>query len=85
MRVCQWAPAANDILDALATLGYKPLKPPASGRAAKDSAAGAEADVTAGQSSAQLQLLNIALLLQLLRSICRAKVLSHFKLLKSVS
>ena len=71
VRVTDWAPGANDILDALTQLGYRTAHTPANGRQAKSAAGKQEAPQ---ESSAEPQLLNLALLLRLLRAVCQAKV-----------
>ncbi|KAK9906748.1 hypothetical protein WJX75_007312 [Coccomyxa subellipsoidea] len=70
VRVTEWAPGANDILDALTQLGYRTARTPANGRQAKSAAGKQEAPQ---ESSAEPQLLNVALLLRLLRAVCQAK------------
>ncbi len=75
MRVTEWAPGANDILDALTQLGYKPAQMLATGRQTKKNAAKAGSLPAPRDNSTQPQLLNVVLLLRLLKAICQAKVL----------
>ena len=74
VRVTEWAPGANDILDALTQLGYKPAQLSSNGRQTKKNAAKTESMPAPKDSRAQAQLLNVALLLRLLKAVCQAKV-----------
>ncbi|BDA46228.1 hypothetical protein COCOBI_08-3200 [Coccomyxa sp. Obi] len=73
VRVTEWAPGANDILDALTQLGYKPAQPSATGRQTKKNAAKADTLPAPQNNSTQPQLLNVVLLLRLLKAVCQAK------------
>lgn len=74
VRVTEWAPGANDILDALTQLGYKPAQTSANGRQTKKNAAKPDSLPAPEDNSSQPQLLNVVLLLRLLKAVCQAKV-----------
>jgi hypothetical protein len=76
MCTCEWVPGADDILEALCHLGYKPQKPSPSSRTARGSAAGKE-EPADGQGGPQPPLLNVILLLRLLRAVCQTGVSAH--------
>lgn len=74
VRVTQWAPGANDILEALIQLGYKPAQTSANGRQTKKNATKTDLLTAPQDNSTQAQLLNVVLLLRLLKAVCQAKV-----------
>jgi len=84
LRATEWAPGANDFLEALTALGYRAAQLASGGRPARKGAAKAEPEQPPEDSSAQPPLLNIALLLRLLTAVCQAKVSFTRRLLSGI-